>query len=231
MGYLFALFSLSKSATETALNVSELTILAAGLLLAFGATGEYLEEHNRLPCWMAWPKLVFILIVVTSLIGEFLGDAGVYVFSSELQSISDRELEAEKAARVRLEKEVVWRNLLPKDAEAIRKAVPRSLAALRIDVYHILVDPEASTYAGEIASALKPALKVNATGYLGAWSTIPQGVVIYAERLDMPGLDDIQRALKAGGIDAPKAVLSDAGVSVSSGISIFVWPKPSPQAK
>ena len=91
MGYSFSWFSLSKSATETALNVSEILILVSGLLLAFGAIGEYLEEHNRLPRWIEWPKIVFIAFVVASLIGEFLGDGGVFVFSSHLQTISDGE--------------------------------------------------------------------------------------------------------------------------------------------
>ena len=84
--------SLSKSAIENALDWSEIIILVSGMLLAFGAIGEYLEEHTRLPRWMRWPKIFFILIVVISLVGEFLGDAGVYVFSGRLQSISDAEL-------------------------------------------------------------------------------------------------------------------------------------------
>jgi len=103
MGYFSSLLSLSKFATETALNVAELVIIASGLLLAFGAIGEYLEEHDRLPRWMAWPKLVFIILVVASLIGEFLGDAGVFVFSEHLQSINDQE---EEALRMRVKSEI-----------------------------------------------------------------------------------------------------------------------------
>jgi len=72
---------LSKSATETALDISEIAILVSGLVLALGATGEYLEEHNRLPRWMCWPRLAFIVLVVTDLVGEFLGDGGVFAFS------------------------------------------------------------------------------------------------------------------------------------------------------
>jgi hypothetical protein len=120
MGYFFSLFSLSKSATETALNVAELVIIVSGLLLAFGAIGEYLEEHGRLVRWMAWPKLVFIVLVVASLIGEFLGDAGVFVFSEHLQFINDAEanvlrekLGGEIGARLALEKEFIWQG--PRD--------------------------------------------------------------------------------------------------------------------
>lgn len=94
MGYFLSLFSFSKSATETALNVAELVIIISGLLLAFGAVGEYLEEHHKLPRWMGWPKIIFIVLVVVSLLGEFLGDAGVFIFSSHLQTIEDLELSA-----------------------------------------------------------------------------------------------------------------------------------------
>jgi len=113
MGYFFSLFALSKSATETALKNSEATIVVSGLLLAFGAIGEYLEEHNRLPRWMRWPKIVFIVLVVASLIGEFFGDGGVFVFSEHLESINNAEtsalrarVESEIDARLTLEKQV-----------------------------------------------------------------------------------------------------------------------------
>jgi len=92
VGYFFCLLSPSKSAVETSLNVAELIIIVSGLALAFGAIGEYLEEHSKLPRWMGWPKLVFIILVVTSLIGEFLGDAGVFVFSRQLQKIEGAEI-------------------------------------------------------------------------------------------------------------------------------------------
>jgi hypothetical protein len=93
MGYLFSLLaSMSKATTETFLNISELVILGSGFLLAFGAIGEYLVEHGKLLTWIRWPKIVFVVMVVVSLIGEFLGDAGVYIFSSHLQTISDQEL-------------------------------------------------------------------------------------------------------------------------------------------
>ncbi len=107
MGYFFSLSSLSKSATETAVNIAELIIIVSGLLLAFGAIGEYLEEHHRLPRWMEWPKLVFIVLVVTSLIGEFLGDAGVFVFSRQLQKIEGTEIsDLDKKAKGALDKAV-----------------------------------------------------------------------------------------------------------------------------
>jgi len=92
MGYFF---SLSKSTTEHWLNGCELLPLVCGLVLAYGAAGEYLEEHGKLPGWMRWtrePKFIFVWMVAISLFGEFAGDAGVYIFSGHLQSISDQEI-------------------------------------------------------------------------------------------------------------------------------------------
>jgi hypothetical protein len=92
MGYCFS--SLSKSATENLLNVSEIGLIISGFVLLFGAVGEYLEEHGKLPRWMKWPKIVFIIMVVASLVGEFLCDAGVFIFSSHLQTINEGEFAA-----------------------------------------------------------------------------------------------------------------------------------------
>jgi hypothetical protein len=94
MGYFFSSLLLSKPATETLLDVSEVLLIACGFVLAFGCIGEYLEEHRKLPRWMAWPKLVFITMVVASLIGEFFSDAGVFLFSRHLQTISEGEFAA-----------------------------------------------------------------------------------------------------------------------------------------
>jgi hypothetical protein len=94
MGYLFSWASLSKSATERALDSSEILILLCGLILAIGAAGEYIEEHGTLPEWTKWsmhPKMVFVWMVALSLAGEFIGDAGVFVFSGHLQTINDGE--------------------------------------------------------------------------------------------------------------------------------------------
>ena len=99
-----------KSATESALNDSEIGLLVSGLVLAVGAIGEYLEEHGKLPRWMGWPKLVFIGMVVFGLIGEFVGDAGVFVFSGHLQTIGDSEIADLNTKRVELAA-----SLLPRD--------------------------------------------------------------------------------------------------------------------
>lgn len=97
MGYALLLISFSKPATEGALDASEILILLCGLVLAIGAAGEYIEEHSTLPRWMKWsrrPKMVFVWMVALSLVGEFIGDAGVFVFSGHLETINDGEYAA-----------------------------------------------------------------------------------------------------------------------------------------
>jgi len=42
--------------------------------------------------WSRNPKLVFVWMVAISIGGEFLGDAGVFVFSGQLQTIEDSQL-------------------------------------------------------------------------------------------------------------------------------------------
>jgi hypothetical protein len=94
MGYFLSWFSLSKSATSTALDVSDIVLLVSGALLLFGALGEYLEDHKRLPRWMRWPKLIFEIIVAVSLAGELIADGGVFVFSHHLQKLEGADIDA-----------------------------------------------------------------------------------------------------------------------------------------
>jgi hypothetical protein len=49
MGYSFSMLLTSKSSTENILNISEILLIVSGFVLTFGAIGEYLEEHGRLP--------------------------------------------------------------------------------------------------------------------------------------------------------------------------------------
>jgi hypothetical protein len=93
----------TKTKAERGLTDSEIVLIVCGLVLALGAIGEYLEEHKKLPRLVKWPRLVFIVMVVIGLLGEFFGDAGVFVFSSKLQQIEGAEIQAldrlAKAAR------------------------------------------------------------------------------------------------------------------------------------
>jgi hypothetical protein len=46
--------------------------------------------------------------------------------------------------------DIAWRHVSPKEAEAIRNSVPASLRGLKVEVRHLLSDPEAGKYASEI---------------------------------------------------------------------------------
>ena len=46
MGYFFSFISLSKSGTETGLDTCEIILLVCGLVLAYGAAGEYIEGNS-----------------------------------------------------------------------------------------------------------------------------------------------------------------------------------------
>jgi hypothetical protein len=139
------------------------------------------------------------------------------------------EVKATKKQADEIRDEIAWRHISPEDVKKIRDALPASLNGYKIEVRHLLSDPEAAGYAADIANALRPKLDVNGTsGYLAPWGTIPQGVGIYVKSPNMPGAGDIQRALKAGGVEAMGALLSAVNLSSATGIVIFVWPKPAP---
>jgi hypothetical protein len=79
--------SLSKHATALALDSSEVALLLFGLLLVVGLVGEYSESER-------WKKYVktFEMLVILGVAGELFADAGVFVFSARLQSLSDIEV-------------------------------------------------------------------------------------------------------------------------------------------
>ena len=87
MGYFF---SLSKSAATVGLEVSEWMLLVFGGVLVLGIFGEYKKLPKRL--LLLWPATVFEILVMVGVAGELLGDGGVFIFSSHLQSIEDQEL-------------------------------------------------------------------------------------------------------------------------------------------
>jgi hypothetical protein len=146
--------------------------------------------------------------------------------------VVDKQLKTTQAQADEIRDEIAWRHVSPKQSETIRNSIPTSLRGLKIEVRHLLSDPEASKYASQIADALRPVLDVDGTsGVLEPWGTIPQGVGLYLKSLDMPGAADLQRALKVGEIEAPGVLLPAANLSSSTGIVIFVWPKPAPIKK
>jgi hypothetical protein len=81
------LSSLSKSATSTALDISEVGLLIFGLLLVAGLIGEYAKSER-------WKKhvRVFEMFVIIGVAGELLADGGIFLFSRHLQVIADQEI-------------------------------------------------------------------------------------------------------------------------------------------
>jgi len=81
------LFSLSKSATSTALDISEVALLLFGILLVVGLIGEYAKSER-------WKKHVktFEMLVIIGVAGELFADGGIFLFSGHLQTIADLEI-------------------------------------------------------------------------------------------------------------------------------------------
>jgi hypothetical protein len=81
------LFSLSKSATSIALDISEIALLLFGILLVVGLIGEYAKSER-------WKRYVrtFEMFVIVGVAGELLADGGIFLFSSHLQTIADLEI-------------------------------------------------------------------------------------------------------------------------------------------
>ncbi len=87
MEYFFSLFSLSKVATSSALNWSELVLFIFGIILVVGLVGEYKtpDPHSR-------RMKICEMLVIVGVLGELVGDGGIFLFSHQLQVISDSEI-------------------------------------------------------------------------------------------------------------------------------------------
>jgi hypothetical protein len=81
------LFSLSKSVTSIALDISEIALLLFGIVLTIGLIGEYAKSER-------WKRYVrtFEMFVIIGVAGELLADGGIFLFSSHLQTIADQEI-------------------------------------------------------------------------------------------------------------------------------------------
>lgn len=129
MEYLFSLFSLSKSATTSALNWSELILLIFGIVLVAGLVGEYKtpEPHSR-------RMKFFEMLVIVGVLGELLGDGGIFLFSKQLQVISEIEIAgANKNAGDAKDSAIAAQHALEevsKHAEAIQGRLNKSSAQL-----------------------------------------------------------------------------------------------------
>src|SRR4051794_38580251 len=81
------LLPLSRSATSSALHISELVVLLFGLLLVVGLIGELAKSAK----WKSRLR-IFEPFVIVGVAGELIGDGGIFVFSERLQAISDAEV-------------------------------------------------------------------------------------------------------------------------------------------
>ena len=165
MGYFFSLFSLSKSATTTALNWSELALLVFGIVLVAGLVGEYrtLEPHSR-------RMKFFEMLVIIGVLGELIADGGIFLFSSNLQTIADTEIagvnkeSAElrkqaaelQMARVKLEASVAWRRLSQRQQSVLSDNL-KPFAGPRVGVSYLNGEAEGLGFANDIATALRAA--------------------------------------------------------------------------
>jgi len=71
------------------------------------------------------------------------------------------EVRATKEQADEIRDEIAWRHLSSGDSKKVRDAIPASLRGYKIEVRHLLSDPEAGQYASEIADALRPVLNVD----------------------------------------------------------------------
>jgi len=160
MGYFF---SLSKFATTSWLDWSEIILLVSGLVLVVGIIGEYAKSDR----WKRHHR-VFEVLVIIGVCGELLADGGVFLFSSHLQTISDAELAAvtkkageagERAsaadlARVKLEASMAWRHLSDKQKHVLCSVLSPKRANLA-EVTSSAQDPEAWEFANDFAAEMR----------------------------------------------------------------------------
>ncbi len=126
------LFAFSKSATSTALDLSEIALLLFGVLLVVGLVGEYANVDR----WKKHVK-VFEMFVIIGVAGELLADGGIFLFSRHLQTVADGEIA----------------NLTKEAGDAKKSAEGAADAASRAKSFA----DEASTVAGVAIGKSKPA--------------------------------------------------------------------------
>jgi hypothetical protein len=137
MGYFF---SLSKSTTVICLDLSEWALLVFGALLVVGLVIEYRAAHGS--------RLMKIgeMLVIIGVLGELLGDGGIFVFSNQLQTINESEISGVKNVTAEL-------NKAANDA----KLEQEKLRASNLELEKILQPRRLSTeQQKQIAASLKP---------------------------------------------------------------------------
>jgi hypothetical protein len=125
-GEMGTLFSLSKSSTATALDVSELILLCFGAVLVAGLVGEYRESWKR-------RIKIFEMLVIIGVAGELLADGGIFLFSKRLQTTSDLEVARLNNDAAKLEQRLADRHINLEQREkmlAILKEQPGTRVAV-----------------------------------------------------------------------------------------------------
>ena len=89
------LFALSKSATSTALDISEIALLLFGIVLTAGLIGEYAKSER----WKKHVK-IFEMLVIIGVAGELFADGGIFQFSRHLQTIAEQGVFAQRPEKV-----------------------------------------------------------------------------------------------------------------------------------
>ena len=80
----------TQSATSTCLDISEWLLLICGLMLVIGIAGEYEKLPKRL---FPWSASIFVTLVIVSIFGEVVADAGVFIFSKHLQTLEGADIQ------------------------------------------------------------------------------------------------------------------------------------------
>lgn len=116
-----AFLSLSRPATVSILNWSEVVLLLFGVVLVVGLVGEY-RESARFKRWIK----VFEFMVIIGVAGELLADGSIFLFSARLETIAEEEISesnvkaAQAAATARgFEAAIADANARAKGAESV----------------------------------------------------------------------------------------------------------------
>jgi hypothetical protein len=150
---ILALTSLSEADTKWWLGASEIALIVSAIVLAAGLLGEWRESWS-------WKKRkaykIAKLAVVLGIVGELVGDAGIFETSNRLQEHADNRVEALRAANLALEAQIAPRNLSPAAQRDIASAL-RLYSGKQIRLRAYAVDVEGIRLALQIEAVLKSA--------------------------------------------------------------------------
>lgn len=135
--------SLSSSGAKSWLRLSEWTLIIAAILLAVGLTGEWPEADSwKKSLWYKAAKLAVIIGVM----GELLGDAGVFEAGDRLESLDNAQI-------ITLEKRLAFRSLSDAQfADVVDQLKPFAGQTFQVITYW--KNPEALAIANRMADAL-----------------------------------------------------------------------------